>query len=155
EKLQTWGSHIDPRAVPGNTPEQVQALVTSLQALAYRIKELVEAREYPQADLLVRELLEDVRGWRIAIERLFQHWATDPASEPGDDLEARLQTRLAKLEARIEETLGLAEQGQLSDKDYENFYRLLGAFRGLSEAVVEHARLAADIRWARWQEARF
>ena len=55
EKLAVWGQHIDYRTFPDNTPEQVDALVTNLQALAYRIKELIEAREYPQADLLVRE----------------------------------------------------------------------------------------------------
>ncbi len=42
-----------------------------------------------------------------------------------------------------------------SNRDYENIYRLLGSFRGLSEAGIGYARLAEQVNWARWQEARF
>ena len=44
------------------TPEQVQALTTNLQAISYRMQELMDARESPQARFLVGELLTDVRA---------------------------------------------------------------------------------------------
>jgi uncharacterized membrane protein YccC len=154
-KLGMWGAMIDHRLFPGTSPEQVQALVTSLQALAYRINALVDAREYPQAELLVRELKDDVRAWRLAIEGLFQSWAADPAFASGGDLQERLVAVLAKLESRIDTTFDKVEQGKLGAGDYENFYRLLGSYRGLSEAVVAHARLAEGIGWDQWREARF
>jgi uncharacterized membrane protein YccC len=157
EKLAALGQRIDYRMLPDSTPEQVQALTTSLQALAWRIKELVDAREAPQADLLVEALIEDVRAWRMLVQQQFRLWADDPvlAIEPGVDIRDRLTTRIARLEASIGETLHVAGEGKLSEGDYENFYRYLGAFRGLSESGIEYSRQAQEIDWARWREARF
>jgi uncharacterized membrane protein YccC len=155
QKLSVLGGQIDQRLFPANTPEQVQTMVNSLEALALRIKHLVDARKYPQASLLVRELLDDVRTWRMVIEGLFQNWSDDPASEPKGDLQNRLTARLKEMETLINRTLSLAEKGELSEEDYKNFYRLIGSYRGLSESVVAHAKLAQGINWALWKEARF
>jgi len=155
QKLAVLGGQIDHRLFPGTTPEQVQTLVNSLQALALRLKNMVGVRKYPQASLLVRELLDDVRAWRLAIEELFQNWSKDPASEPDDDLQSRLAARLKEMETRIKRTLSLAEQGEITEEDYKNFYRLIGSYRGLSESVVAHSKLAQGIDWGQWKEARF
>jgi len=154
-KLAAWGGQIDQRLFPGNTPEQVQTLVNSLQVLALRIKDLLDARESQQSTLLLRELSDDVRAWRMAIEALFQRWSDNPETEPELDLQERLAIGLNRLETRINRTLSLAKQGELSEEDYKNFYRLIGCYRGLSEAVVEHTKLAQGIDWVQWKEARF
>ncbi len=154
-KLGMWGAMIDHRAFPGSSPEQVQTLVTSLQNLAYRIMDLVEAREYPQAELLVRELRDDIKAWRLGIEGLFRDWVTNPTVASGTVLQEKLAVLLAKIESRIDDTLRLVEQDKLSNENYENFYRLLGSYRGLSEAVVTYSQLAQGIDWERWREARF
>ena len=39
--------------------------------------------------------------------------------------------------------------------DGECFYRLLGAFRSVSEALVRYADAAPGIEWSRWREERF
>jgi hypothetical protein len=39
--------------------------------------------------------------------------------------------------------------------DHDRFYRYLGAFRGLSEAAIGHARVASGVYWDVWREARF
>jgi hypothetical protein len=39
----------------------MQAVVDSLQALAYRMQDLIETRATPQSQLLARELLSQVR----------------------------------------------------------------------------------------------
>ena len=70
-------------------------------------------------------------------------------------MQDRLMARLAKLEARVAETFRLANEGELGAKDYENFYCLLGSFRGLSETGIGYVRLAEQINWAQWREARF
>ena len=121
EKLALWGRHMDYRTFPDNTPEQVEALVTNLQALAYRIKELVEVCAYPQADLLVRELADDLRAWRMLAERQFGLYACEPdrATRQIADPQARAEGRLARLESRIEEIFRKAGKGQLCDADYE------------------------------------
>jgi len=155
QKLSVCGGQIDHRLFPANAPEQVQTMVNSLEALALRLKDLVDAREYPIASLLVRELLDDVRAWRMVIEGLLQNWSDNPAAEPDGDLQDRLTAKLKEMETRINRTLSLAEQEDLSEEDYKNFYRLIGSFRGLSESVVAHAKLAQSIDWAQWKEARF
>jgi hypothetical protein len=59
------------------------------------------------------------------------------------------------LEDRIEETLNNAGEGTLSAQDGENFYRLLNAYRGVSDAVVAYAGAAQGIDWEQWRESRF
>ncbi len=154
-KLAIASSMIDCRAFPGNTPERVQSLALSLQQLALRIRVLVDARDYPQADPLVRHLSNDTRQWRSLIQDLFQLWISDPAARPGDELRDKLATWLEGIEDRVRDTLSQVEQGTLKDEDYTHFYRLLGSYRGLSEAMVCHAGAAESINWELWREPRF
>jgi hypothetical protein len=142
QKLAAWGGQIDQRLFPGNTPEQVQTLVNSLLALALRIKDLLSVRENPQSTLLARELIDDV-------------CSDNPATEPDVDLPEQLALEMKAMETRIDQTFTLAEQGELGPVDYENFYRLMGSYRGLSESVVAHAKLVKGISWGQWKEARF
>jgi uncharacterized membrane protein YccC len=155
QKLAAWAGQIDQRLFPGNTPEQVEQLVNSLHALALRIKGLLNARDIPQSTRLVRELIDDVRAWRMAIEELFHRWYDDPATESDVDLQERLTIGIKGLETRIDQALTLAEQGEIGPEDYKNFYQLIGSYRGLSEAVVAHAKVAGGINWAQWREERF
>jgi uncharacterized membrane protein YccC len=155
QKLSVAGGQIDQQLFPANTSEQVQRLVNSLGALALRLKDLVDAREYQQARLLMQKLLDDVKAWRIAIEALFKNWSADPTYEPDSDLQNQLAAKLKGMEIRINQTLSQAEKGELREEDYKNFYHLIGSFRGLSESVVEHAKLSAGINWGEWKEARF
>jgi uncharacterized membrane protein YccC len=157
DKLAALGQSIDYRLLSGQTAEQVQAVATSLLAVAYRIKDLVDARNFPQNDLLVEAVIDDVRAWRMLAQKQFQLWADDPAQsvEPGSDIQDRLMARITRLEAQIGKSLRGIEEGQLSEKDYENFYRLMGAFRGLSESGTAFERSAQSIDWAMWKEARF
>ena len=43
----------------------------------------------------------------------------------------------------------------MSLEEVKNMYRLLGAHRGLSEALVDFAKRVAPIDWASLREARF
>ena len=75
--------------LPGTTPEQVLELTTNLQALAYRMQELMDARANPQAQLLVRELLTDVRAWRLKVQEAFEGLSRDPAAGSADAFRER------------------------------------------------------------------
>jgi hypothetical protein len=138
EKLAMTAQFIDYRTFPQNKPEEVQALTTNIEAIALKISMLVESRGSFQVEQLGRQLQEDFRSWRTALEALFQRWAENPTAEPADGL----QERLTKIETRIAQTFAAAGEGQVSDEAYENFYRLLGSYRGLSEAAIGYARLA-------------
>jgi len=154
-KLGTWAPHIDAATLSGTAPQQVQTLVTSLQSLTYRMQHLLEARDTPQAQFLVKELLEDFRAWRLGIQSVLQELADDPAGAEGSALRARLDSVLERLEEKIKSALNKTADGQFSDQDAEEFYRLLGAYRGVSEALVDYAGNADAIDWEPWREERF
>ena len=154
-KLATWAPHIDNAVLPGTTPQQVQTLVTSLQTLTYRMQHLLEEHDTPQAQFLVKELFAEFRGWRLRLLSVLQGLTKDPAGEESDALRARLDGLLERLEEKIKATLNKTAEAQFSNQDAEEFYRLLGAFRGVSEALVDYAGNADAIDWESWREERF
>ena len=154
-KLGVWTRFIDSKALPGTSPQQVQALVNSLQPLSYRMNELLEERGSKQAPFLVQELRSDVRAWRVKVQKTFQRLAEKQDTGDKETFRSKLAEIIDHLEQRIEETLDKAVENQLSNRDGENFYRLLGAYRGVSDALVDYAGSAHAINWNVWREERF
>jgi hypothetical protein len=153
-KLGVWAPHIDTKALPGTSPQQVQAVVASLQGLNYRMQELLEERGKPQAQFLVQELQADVQAWRFRVRETFQRLSEDPAAGERDTYRTGLDGVLDHLEERIKGALDKAPEGKLRVQYGENFYRLLGAYRGVSEALVNYAGSTDDIDWTQWYEER-
>ncbi len=156
-KLAVLKQHIDYRLLSGQTAEQVQALVTSLWALAYRIKELAEVRELPQADLLVAAVRDDLQTWRLTTEEQLRFWADDPAFavSQGTAIRDRLAARMSSLDAQIAAAIRDVREGQVDEGELENFYRILGTFKGLSESGIEYSLAAEGIDWKHLKEERF
>jgi hypothetical protein len=154
-KLGVWAPHIDTKTLPGISPQQVQAVVTSIQGLTYRMQELLEERGHPQAQFLVQELQADVRAWRLRVQETFKRLSEDPSVGEREAFRSRLDGILGHLEERIKDALDKVPEGPFNDRDGENFYRLLGAYRGVSEALINYAGSTETIDWAQWKEARF
>jgi len=155
QKLLVWAPHIDTKTLPGTPPQQVQAVVNSLQGLTYRIKELLEERGSPQAQFLVQELQADLRTWRLRVQETFERLSEDPTAGDREAFRTKLDGILDHLEEHIRAALNQASEGLFSDRDGENFYRLLGAYRGVSEALVNYAGNIGPIDWAQWREEKF
>ena len=143
---------IDYKAL-STTPEKVQELLMAVYLLSYRVKDLVEARELPRMDEVESELLQGKQEWLELTEEWFRLRAADPAEAM--DLTRDLPARLAKLEPHIDEAFARLDQSGLSAEDRENFYILLTSYRRLSEAMVNHARVAAEFDWPLWRQMRF
>jgi hypothetical protein len=141
----------------GQTLAQVRILVAGLQSIAAGIKALAEVREQPQPKLLVTAVLKELRAWRLSIQKHLRLWADDPAvaASQGAVLRNRLLVRMSKLEAQMSETLRDAPKDQVSEKELENFYGILGAFKGLSESGIAWSQAAEAINWRHLKEARF
>ena len=156
EKLALLADRIDYRLLPGTTPEQVRLLVTNLLNMTLRIKDLADAREHMRPDPRLEQVVADLGEWRLVVQRQFRLWAADPAAALHGDAEMseRLHARLARMEANIEEARTRAREGGFR-VDYEKLYRYLGGFRGLSEAAIGYAGVAAAVDWDPWREARF
>jgi hypothetical protein len=155
QRLGTWAHALPPGALGTTTPAQVQDLVTSLQALSDRMKTLMQTRAAHQSEAIARELREDVRSWRVSVQAIFTHLASEPEAADFADYRSRLDAKLERLEARIAEVLERADERGLSTEEGENMHRLLGAHRGVSEALVGLATQTAAIEWPRLREARF
>ncbi|MGA9234581.1 MAG: FUSC family protein [Desulfobacterales bacterium] len=153
-KLAAWGKAIDRKHFPENTPEQTQVLVTSIQALVYRLEQFLEAGVVLRAEPLSRELREGIMTWHVGLEAIFGRWARNPEAEPVAALRQRLKSGLIRLEAQIEEVVNQAEE-DMTREEGENFFRMLGGYRGVSEAALAYAGAAQVINWSHWREERF
>jgi hypothetical protein len=154
-QLAIWASALPAAALGQSTTEQVQALVDSLQGLAYRMQDLIETRATPQSQALVRELLSQVHAWRVGLQDIFCNLSQHPEAADFTDFRSQLDALLERLEGRVENTVANADQTRISARESENSIRLLGAFRGVSEELVNFARQSGGIDWVRLREARF
>jgi uncharacterized membrane protein YccC len=153
-KLGAWGKAIDLNSFPGNTPEQVQAMVASIQALVYRIEQILETGLVYREKPISLELREDLKIWHRGIETTFDRWSRAPETEPVAALKLRLEAALRLLEQRIKEVIS-RDGGEVSRQEEEDFFRLLGGYRGISEAALAYAGAAQAITWDHWREERF
>ena len=133
----------------------MQALVDTLQALAYRMQDLIEIRATPQSQVLARELLSQVRAWRVGLQDIFRNLSQHPEAADFADFHSRLDTLLQRLEEQIEKVVAGEDRASIATRENENSMRLLGAFRGVSEELVNFARQSSGIDWARLREVRF
>jgi hypothetical protein len=154
-ELAIWGSALPAATLGQSTVAQVRVLIDSLQALAYRMQDLIEARATPQSQVLVHELFFQVRAWRIGLQEILCNLSQQPEAADLADFRARLDAMLERLEGQIEKAFAGAGQTRISARESENSLRLLGAFRGVSEALVNFAKQSRGIDWVHLREDRF
>jgi hypothetical protein len=142
-KLNTWAAHADPGVLGSASVQQLPGLVNRLQALSYRLQELQEVRGLPQSAHLTAALKSDMLAWRERVLDIMQQLSKDPA----------YRKRLDR--NRIQQCLDSKTENELSSADEQNFYRLLGAYRGTSEALLDFAQQAAKVDWTPWYQERF
>ena len=155
QRLRVWGGALPPAALGSTTREQIQSLTTSLQALSDRIQALLAERPAAESGPLERELMGEMQDWRAGVREAVARIGAAPGTLDHAAARSRVEARLARLEARVEEVLGKAERASLSLEEVENMYRLLGAYRGVSEALVDLVRKVSPVQWERLREARF
>lgn len=155
QKLGAWGKIVNTRVLSETTPEQLQVLTTNLQALSYRMQELEDAHANLHADLQMNEVLTDVSDWRLKIQDVLSGFFRGSAIVPANKLREQLTVILEHLDIRVEDMLNKEGRDKFSTQDEENFYRLLGAYRGFSDALIEYAATAERIGWEQWRESRF
>ena len=68
---------------------------------------------------------------------------------------ARLEERLAQLEESIQQSLGGEESAEMNSIDQQNLYRLLSAYRGTSESLLDIFLQAVALDWPPWYQERF
>ena len=63
--------------------------------------------------------------------------------------------RLQRMEDLIRACLNSEAGENLAPSEEENCYRMLGAYRGISEALLDFVERAGTVDWAPWYEERF
>jgi len=154
QKLATWSRFLDYRVLPGTAANHVQKLMVSLQGLAYRMKEAIEVRNLQESSLLRLELADELHDWRVGVEEAFHRLVEDLDSLSPNETRQRLETTLANLEERVNESLEV-HKGSITNRDVTTFYDILGAYRGVSHAIIDCVGHADSIDWSKWQEPRF
>ena len=85
---------------------------------------------------------------------MFEQWSIQPEARVEEKRAQRFRTRLSEFESKTEAFL-VRIGNDISEQSGENFYRLLGGFRGVSEAAVSYTESARRIDWNQWREERF
>jgi uncharacterized membrane protein YccC len=160
EKIGLWARFIPPESLGNTRPEQLQALTANILSLGYRMREIVEARAAlpfisPAGLAVSRELQREIETWRAALREIFRRLARNPDAGDETGFRSALDAKLQALEEHIKQTLNRTDQVRLSGKQEVGAYRLLGAHRGLSEAVIAFTKTAGTINWPRLREERF
>jgi len=153
-KIAMWSQMVNAEAA-GTSKEQLLAIVTHIQMISLRLQVLLEARANPQASILMDGLLTEGHVWRQGLQDTFQSLAKYPRIKNQTEWYDQLTEIMESLEICIAKTLDKVEEKQLSRMDEENFYRLLGAYRGLSDATLEYSSSARLVNWEQWYETRF
>ena len=124
----------------------------TLQALTNRLHELPGARGGVQTERLVQELQDSIRAWQTRMQETFRFLSKDPTAGNREQFYAILGKIINNLEVHVRETLNTTPEGRLVPQDGENFYRLPGAYRGVSEAMGDYVASTDAIHWSRWKE---
>ena len=153
-KIATWGGQANAEVLGEASAQQIPGMTASLQALSFRQQELFEVRKLPQSPRLAAALADDMQAWRQQVLTALGMLSGDPSQ--GRRLRrARLNEQLARIEQRVQEVLNQADDEVLEPEYQGNFYRLLGAYRGSSEALLDFAQLCDKVDWTPWFEERF
>jgi uncharacterized membrane protein YccC len=153
-KIATWGGQANPAFLGDASVQQLPAMIASMQALSFRQQELFEVRKLPQSPQLVAALEEDMQAWRQRVLTALDLLSKDPSQ--GRKLRrVRLDEQLARIEKRVKELINESTGEELKPEYRGNFYRLLGAYRGSSEALLDFAQLCDKVDWTPWFEERF
>jgi hypothetical protein len=154
-KLGPWAKFMNLKILPGTSAQNIQALIAGLQELSGRIKNLCQERCFLKDPYLISELSDEARAWRLVFKETLHDISSAPESFGQDNVKTRMADMMDNLENRIRCVLNGLTAKQVEPHDRENFYRLLGAYRGVSNALTSHAANVSAINWSCWREERF
>ena len=154
-KLAGWAKFLDVSVLPGTDAKDVQALLPRLHNLSSHIRELVEVSGSMRNRRLVNELGDEAAHWRRKLQEAFVSLGSAPADLEQKAYRTSLDRLMHRMEKRIREILDRSTGEQLSREDGQDFYRLLGAYHGVSESLVGYTAAAGAIDWSPWHEERF
>ena len=154
-KLNPWIRIISKQTKTDVTVEQLRSLIHSTETLTLRIKELLRVCKIASSFKLEQDIQKDVQEWCKRIQSTMNNLSNDPVGENSENLRAKLDRILDHFENHIEDSLINIDTSKINIHDGKNFYRLLGAFRNVSDALVNYVSTCETINCDRWHEEQF
>jgi uncharacterized membrane protein YccC len=154
-KLGPWVMFLDLKHIDGTTKEEVQRLLVNLQALSYRMAGLPERNERRPHPVTNHELYADFQEWSRKIQNTMGQLSKNPGISNDNQFGDQLSAMIHRMEQHITEAIELSDGDVPSQEKCIHDYHRLGAYRGLSEALVEYAGSAGAINWTDWKKERF
>ena len=102
----------------------------------------------------MRDLHDDIKVWRMGIRQGFARWSDEPGAQLHGAHQHNMKAWLDGFETRVEETIDRIGNS-VTEEEGEQFYRLLGGYRGVSEAALAYSKVAHTIDWGQWHEEKF
>ena len=152
-KMQLWVGQADPALLGERSVQELPLLIGKLHVISYRLQALQDARALPQSPHM-EVLVDDMQNWRAKLIEVLNRLSENPA-DCETLMRSKLDNVLRGLETRIAQALDATTAREISDRDSENLYALLGTYRGMSEALLDLARSLDQIDWQPWYEERF
>jgi hypothetical protein len=155
-KIGGW-LHASPvNALDEKFPGQAGLFVDNLQLLSNHLRNLFSLQSHAHTLALAKQLEPEFASWRGALAEVLQGLARDPSGADSSALRSRLDTKLGAMEEQIAKVLNAAPPDSDSSRDEsEELYRLLGAYRGLSQAIIDVVESGAQVDWDALRESRF
>ena len=155
-RLRAWAGTLPPSALGNATPDQVESLLNSLQLVGERIRELPAGGPEPALGAATDALMADTGEWRAVARGVIGRLAADPRGVDPSELRSSLVAPGRRLETRLEGLLdAVEEQEGPSAREGESMYRMLDAYRSLSNGLLGLTERISPIDWDRLREARF
>jgi uncharacterized membrane protein YgaE (UPF0421/DUF939 family) len=154
-KIQAWSGVINTGPNSDTSPAQLKALELHIYAITFRMQELFDTLSKTQDPILIKELNPDAIVWCNKIQKIFTELAHEPSSVSAKTMAEQLTITIDQLEVRMQEIVNSNIRQEISDLDRQNFYLLLGTYRGLVHETIRYATIAEDINWKRWKEPMF
>ena len=151
--MQLWVGQADPALLGERSVQELPLLIGKLHVISYRLQALQDARALPQSPHM-EVLVDDMQNWRAKLIEVLNRLSENPA-DCETLMRSKLDNVLRGLETRIAQALDATTAREISDRDSENLYALLGTYRGMSEALLDLARSLDQIDWQPWYEERF
>ncbi len=137
------------------SPEQINKLQESLLVISHRVQDLNTEQSNHQSQVLTNELQKEILQFHQQIQMVLQSLVDQPNSIDPESLGKLFEGLSSQIDKRIETILDSDDSTSISEQDGVNYYRLIGAYYGLSKALVEYGTEAGQVNWQKLNEEYF
>ncbi|RLA03701.1 MAG: hypothetical protein DRQ47_04700 [Gammaproteobacteria bacterium] len=157
QKLEVWSQAIKVEALPGTHQQNIKQLSKIIKIMSHQMVTLLQylpKDNDKKHDQLKWPLTtqQQITIWQDSMQIAFQDLSKHLSLDNPDTFYNQLNDILVQIEKNVAGTENI-QKTQVSNQD--DFYHLLGAYQGVSDALVAYSKNSEDINWHEWQASKF